>query len=68
MRTQQRLRQAQTTLRYLLQLEIEVFYQRAKLTPKIIGLRNGVQTANAIVAAAIESRESRGTHFIQSDE
>ena len=64
MRTQQRLRQAQTTLRYLLQLEIEVFYQRAKLTPKIIGLRNGVQAANAIVVTAIESREIRGTHFI----
>ncbi len=66
-RTQQRLRRAQTILKHL-QSEIEVFYQRAQLTPQIIGLRNGVQTANAIVAAAIESRESRGTHFIQSDE
>jgi prolyl-tRNA synthetase len=36
------------------QSKIEVFYQRAQLTPQIIGLRNGVQTANAIVAAAIE--------------
>ena len=50
------------------QTEIEVFYQRAKLTPEIIGLRNGVQTANALVSAAMESRDSQGTHFIQSDE
>ena len=66
-RTPQRLRRAQTILRHL-QSEIEVFYQRAKLTPEIIGLRNGVQTANALVSAAMESRDSQGTHFIQSDE
>ncbi len=66
-RTPQRLRRAQTILRHL-QSEIEGFYQRAKLTPEIIGLRNGVQTANALVSAAMESRDSQGTHFIQSDE
>ena len=66
-RTPQRLRRAQIILKHL-QSEIEVFYQRAKLTSEIIGLRNGVQTANALVSAAIESRDSLGTHFIQSDE
>ena len=66
-RTPQRLRRAQIILKHL-QSEIEVFYQRAKLTSEIIGLRNGVQTANALVSACIESRNSLGTHFIQSDE
>jgi L-aspartate oxidase len=63
-RTRQRLHRAQLTLRHL-QTEIEDFYQKAKLTPDIIGLRNGIQTAVAIVSATHEARESRGTHFLQ---
>ncbi len=66
-RTRQRLQRARTILRHL-QSEVENFYQKAKLSPEIIGLRNGVQTANAIVSAAIEARESRGTHFVQPEE
>ena len=38
-----------------LQNEIEILYQNAKLTPDMIGLRNGVQTANAIIAATLEA-------------
>jgi hypothetical protein len=41
--------------------EIESFYQKAKLTPNIVGLRNGVQTAIAIIVANFEARESIGT-------
>jgi L-aspartate oxidase len=66
-RTRERLQRAQTILRHL-QMEVDNFYQKAKLSPEIIGLRNGVQTANAIISATMESRVSRGTHFIQENE
>ena len=42
-------------------------YQKTKLTPEIISLRNGVQTANAIVLSAIEARESKGAHYIDKE-
>ena len=63
-RTRQRLLRAQTILRNL-QNDIEGFYQQAKLTPEIISLRNGIQTANAIVLSAIEAKQSKGTHYIE---
>jgi len=63
-RTRQRLLRAQTILRNL-QNDIERFYQRVRLTPEIISLRNGIQTANAIVSSAIEAKSSKGTHYIQ---
>ena len=63
-RTRDGLIRARTILRHL-QIEIEVFYQKAKMTRGILELRNGVQTALSIVSATLESRESRGTHFIQ---
>ena len=47
-----------------LQNEIEIFYQNAKLTPDMIGLRNGIQTANAIIAATMEERLSLGAHYL----
>ncbi len=62
-RTRQRLHRARTILRNL-QTEIEDFYQKAKLSPSMVGLRNGIQTANAIIAATLEARESRGTHYL----
>ena len=46
---------------------IEDFYQKARLTPSIVGLRNGVQTAIAIIAATLEARESIGTHYLLED-
>ena len=66
-RTRDRLLRARTILRHL-QSEIEEFYQKAKMTREILELRNGVQTALSIVSATLESRESRGTHFIQEVE
>ena len=65
-RTRQRLHRARTIMRNL-QTEIESFYQKAKLTPNIVGLRNGVQTAIAIIAATLEARESIGTHYLLED-
>ena len=65
-RSRQRLHRARTIMRNL-QTEIESFYQKAKLTPNIVGLRNGVQTAIAIIAATLEARESRGTHYLLED-
>jgi L-aspartate oxidase len=63
-RTRQRLLRAQTIFRHL-QSEIEIFYQQAKMTRRIIELRNGVQTAIAITLATLETRVSRGTHYIK---
>ena len=65
-RTRQRLLRAQTILRNL-QNDIERFYQRVELTPKIISLRNGIQTANAIVSSSIEAKHSKGTHYIEEE-
>ena len=62
-RTRDRLHRAHHVLRNL-QYDIEQFYQQAKLTPEIIGLRNGIQTALAITSAALEDRESKGCHYI----
>ena len=66
-RTRYRLIRARTILRHL-QSEIEEFYQKAKMTREILELRNGVQTALTVVSATLESRESRGAHFIQETE
>jgi L-aspartate oxidase len=64
-RTQERLHRAQDILRNL-QYDIEKYYQKSKLTPDIIGLRNGIQTAVAITSAALEDRISKGCHYIES--
>ena len=63
-RTRERLRNAQLILKNL-QHDIEKFYQTTKLTPDIIGLRNGIQTSVAITTAALEDRVSRGCHYIE---
>jgi len=65
-RTPNRLRRARTMLRQL-QMEVEDFYKQAQLSDAIIGLRNGVQTALAILLSASEVRESRGCHYVTSD-
>ena len=45
-----------------LQWEIDQFYERASLTPELIGLRNGVLTALLITQGALRNRASRGCH------
>ncbi len=61
-RSTRRLHRALRILRDL-QFDVELFYRRAKLTDELIGLRNGAQTALAIVHAAYRNRHSRGGHF-----
>ncbi|MCL2039113.1 MAG: L-aspartate oxidase [Bacteroidetes bacterium] len=49
-----------------LQMETEKFYKRAKLSPEILELRNGIKSAIAITNAAISSRICRGAHYIEN--
>lgn len=62
-RTRQRLQRAKTIFRHL-QTELEQFYQQAKITPSLLQLRNGLQTAMAVTYDTMEARESRGAHFL----
>ena len=63
-RSQEKLHSAMHILRNL-QSDVEQLYQNSRLDPNIIALRNGAQTALAIIAASIEARESRGTHYVE---
>jgi len=63
-RSQEKLHTAMNVLRNL-QSEVEQSYQKSKLASNIIALRNGAQTALAIIASSIESRESKGTHYVE---
>jgi L-aspartate oxidase len=66
-RTPRRLHRARQMLRRL-QLEIEDFYKRTRLSQGIIGLRHGIQTALAVTLSASEAHVSRGSHYIQQEE
>ena len=61
-RSTKRMRRARSILREL-QVEIEYFYERARLSDEVIGLRNGCQAALAVLFAAVENRHSHGAHF-----
>lgn len=61
-RTTKRLDRAHEILREL-HLEVERFYDKAAISDPLIGLRNGIQTALAILLAAMECGESRGCHY-----
>tara|TARA_B110000438_G_scaffold261945_1_gene272952 strand:+ start:725 stop:2275 length:1551 start_codon:yes stop_codon:yes gene_type:complete len=63
-RSQSKLHTAMNILRSL-QSEVEKSYQSSILDNNIISLRNGAQTALAIIASSIESRESKGTHYVE---
>ena len=65
-RSQEKLHSAMHILRNL-QSEVEKFYQNSRLDQNIIALRNGAQTALAIIASSTEARESRGTQYIADD-
>ena len=66
-RSRQRLLRARTIFRHL-QSEIDQFYQKAKMSQKILELRNGIQTAIAVTQATLEARVSRGTHYVVDDD
>ena len=61
-RSEKRLNRAHEILREL-HLEILRFYEKAEVTDAMIGLRNGIQTALAILLAAMECRQSLGCHY-----
>lgn len=63
-RSRKRLMRAFADLDYLSH-RVEQFYRGAKLTRRIIELRNGVLSASIIVRAAYANTESRGCHFIE---
>lgn len=61
-RSNLRLERAMRRLK-LLESEIENFYRRTKITPKLLELRNTVTIAKLIVICALKRHESRGLHF-----
>jgi L-aspartate oxidase len=61
-RNRRRLDRAHAILRELY-IEVGRFYAQTELSNGLISLRNGVQTALAVLLAAMESRESRGCHY-----
>jgi L-aspartate oxidase len=61
-RTTRRMNRALRILRGL-QFDVETFYRRSALTDEMIGLRNGAQTALALIHAALRNRTSRGSHY-----
>ena len=63
-RSQKKLRLATNILRSL-QLDVEQAYQKSKLDHNILSLRNGAQTALAVISSALEARESLGTHYVE---
>lgn len=65
-RTYKRMKRARQILREL-QTEIEDFYLRTKLDDDLIGLRNGVQAALAILYAASQNHTSRGCHYLDKN-
>ena len=65
-RSQDKLRSAAQIIRTL-QSEVEQFYQNSKLDNSILSLRNGAQTALAIISSALEARESLGTHYVEGE-
>jgi L-aspartate oxidase len=46
-----------------LEKEIEDFYKRTRITPRLLELRNVVTTARLIVVSALRRHESRGLHY-----
>ncbi|HKA36783.1 MAG TPA: L-aspartate oxidase [Thermoanaerobaculia bacterium] len=62
LRSEKRLHRAGRILGEL-QVEIEDFYRRGTMSDELLGLRNGVQTAQATHRAASENRVSRGCHY-----
>jgi L-aspartate oxidase len=64
-RTSKRLERARADLDYL-RHRIERFYREARMEPKIVGLKHGIQVAQLITYAAISNPVSRGAHFVKN--
>ncbi|MCL5269125.1 MAG: L-aspartate oxidase [bacterium] len=65
-RTHKRLHRARQILREL-QTEVENFYARTRIDDDLIGLRNGVQAALAVLYAAMQNHTSRGCHYLADE-
>jgi L-aspartate oxidase len=63
-RTGPRLERALRELRGL-DIEIEQFYRRTRLSDSLIGLRNAVKTALVVAEAAWQNKQSIGCHYRQ---
>ncbi len=61
-RSTDRLERALRDLRQL-ELEIERFYRRTRLTDDLIGLRNSVRAAIIVTNAAWRNKQSMGCHY-----
>ena len=61
------LRRLKRAVRMLSELkwEIDSFYANAMLTPELLGLRNGCETALLITEGALRNASSHGCHFRQ---
>jgi L-aspartate oxidase len=62
-RTNKRMKRAFQFLREL-QEEVESFYARTRLDDDLIGLRNGIQAALAVLYAAMQNHVSCGSHYL----
>jgi L-aspartate oxidase len=61
-RTKKRLERAKADLEYL-KHRIEKFYKEAKMDPKVVGLKHGIQVALMITHAALANPVSKGAHY-----
>jgi L-aspartate oxidase len=66
-RTYKRMKRARQILREL-QNEVEDFYASTCVDDDLIGLRNGVQAALAVLYAASQNHTSRGCHYLSNHE
>jgi L-aspartate oxidase len=63
-RSQNHLQRAFSRIEFLYR-EIEEYYKRTKLFPRLIALRNLTAIAYLIISSAMRRRESRGLHFMK---
>jgi L-aspartate oxidase len=63
-RTKKRLERAGADLDYL-RHRIENFYKAARMDPKVVGLKHGIQVAQLITRSAVNNPISRGAHYIK---
>jgi L-aspartate oxidase len=61
-RTAKRLERAKADLEYL-RHRIEKFYREARMDPKVVGLKHGIEVALMITHAALANPVSLGAHF-----